>query len=89
MLDAIANTPAVEWFGYLCVVAFSCSFLTKSEVGLLRMQLVGALGWVVYGVWKSAMPVVVANLVVAVLSVFKQVRIARSAGRNEAGSATR
>lgn len=56
MLDAI---------GWLATAVFSTSYLFKQSAILRRIQAAAALIWVAYGLLIHAMPVVVANLIVA------------------------
>jgi hypothetical protein len=54
----------VEYLGWLATAVFVGSYLCKRADALKRVQMVGALMWVVYGVLISATPVVAANLLV-------------------------
>ena len=82
----------VEYLGWLATAVFVGSYLCKGPDALKRVQMIGALMWVVYGLLIRATPVVAANLLVfaaagwalyrAPLSV---VRVPRSA---DDGSAT-
>ena len=51
--------------GWLATAVFASSYAFRRPVILRRIQAVAALLWVIYGVAIDAMPVVVANLVVA------------------------
>jgi hypothetical protein len=55
----------IEWVGWLATAAFATSYLFKEPAALRRVQAFAALLWVAYGLVIHAMPVVVANLVVA------------------------
>ena len=61
----IAGRPAVEALGWLATAAFASSYLLKEPAALRRSQAFAALLWVAYGAIIHALPVVVANLVVA------------------------
>ena len=54
----------VEYLGWLATAVFVGSYLCRGADALKRVQMVGALMWVVYGVLISATPVVAANLLV-------------------------
>ena len=56
MLDAI---------GWTATLIFSASYFFRRPAALRRIQAAAACLWVVYGVAIGALPVVVANLVVA------------------------
>ena len=55
----------IDWVGWLATAAFASSYLFKEPAALRRVQAFAALLWVAYGLIIHAMPVVVANLVVA------------------------
>ena len=61
MLDAI---------GWLATAVFSTSYFFKHSAILRRIQAAAALIWVAYGLLIHAMPVVVANLIVATAAVW-------------------
>lgn len=56
----------VEYLGWLATAVFVASYLCKRADALKRVQMIGALMWVVYGVLIGATPVVAANLLVLV-----------------------
>jgi hypothetical protein len=67
----------VEYLGWLATGVFVASYLCKRAETLKRMQMAGALMWVVYGLLISATPVVAANLLVfgaAGWALFKSAR---------------
>ena len=67
----------VEYLGWLATAVFVGSYLCKRADALKRVQMVGALMWVVYGLLISATPVVAANLLVfgaAGSALFKSTR---------------
>ena len=59
-------TPMVEYLGWLATAVFVGSYLCKRADALKRVQMIGALMWVVYGLLISAAPVVAANVLVLV-----------------------
>jgi hypothetical protein len=57
-----------DWIGWLATSVFACSYLFKQPAALRKVQAGAALLWVVYGSIIHALPVVVANLVVAAVA---------------------
>ena len=55
--------------GWVATAAFAASYLCKSQKNMRRVQALAATLWIIYGVVVGAVPVVVANLVVAVMAV--------------------
>jgi hypothetical protein len=58
------GAPLIEYLGWLATAVFAGSYLCKGSAALKRVQMVGALMWVVYGLLIKATPVVAANLLV-------------------------
>ena len=58
--------PMLSWIGWFATAVFSSSYFFKDSGTLRRIQAVAALVWVAYGLLIHAMPVVVANVIVAV-----------------------
>ena len=58
------GAPMVEYLGWLATAVFVGSYLCKGSDTLKRVQMIGALMWVLYGVLIRATPVVAANLLV-------------------------
>ena len=56
--------PAIEYLGWLATAVFVGSYLCKGQDSLKRVQMAGALIWVIYGLLIQATPVVAANLLV-------------------------
>ena len=57
-------TPAlVESLGWAATAVFVASYFARPSL-LARVQMIGALMWIAYGVLQHALPVVVANLLV-------------------------
>ena len=54
----------IEYLGWAATAVFVASYLCKRSDALKRMQMAGALMWVVYGLLIQATPVVAANLLV-------------------------
>ena len=69
----------VEALGWAATAVFVGSyFFTRAEV-LVRVQMVGAVMWVAYGLLMRAPPVVVANLLVLGAAAWKARQAQRSA----------
>jgi hypothetical protein len=66
-----------EWLGWSATAVFTASYFCKSAGALRRVQMAGALMWVVYGLASHARPVVAANLLVltaAAISIWRPAR---------------
>jgi hypothetical protein len=61
MLDAI---------GWVATAIFSASYFFRQPAALRRIQAGAALLWVVYGLAIGALPVVVANVIVAAAAIY-------------------
>jgi hypothetical protein len=55
--------PVVEYLGWAATAVFVSSYFC-SRAALRRMQMIGAVMWMAYGVLMHAAPVLVANLLV-------------------------
>jgi hypothetical protein len=55
----------LAWIGWVATAVFAGSYLCKDQAALRRVQAAAAVLWVIYGSLIGAMPVVVANLIVA------------------------
>ncbi len=58
-----------EMIGWVATAAFAASYLCKSPQALRRIQALAAGLWILYGVLVGALPVIVANTVVATMAV--------------------
>jgi hypothetical protein len=54
----------LEWLGWFATAVFTASYLCRDAASLRRVQMTGAVLWVVYGLLLPARPVVAANLLV-------------------------
>jgi len=54
-----------DWIGWFATALFVSSYLCKEPVTLRRVQGLAALAWAAYGVVIHALPVIVANVIVA------------------------
>jgi hypothetical protein len=59
----------LDWIGWVATALFASSYFFKQPMALRKVQAVAALLWVVYGLIIHALPVVVANVVVAAVAV--------------------
>lgn len=71
-----------EWIGWVATAAFASSYVSKDPAMLRRIQAGAALLWIAYGIHMRAMPVVVANLIVAAVAIASTLR--REPSRNPA-----
>jgi len=55
----------IDWVGWLATALFVASYFCRQQVTLRRVQGVAALVWMAYGILIHALPVVVANIIVA------------------------
>jgi hypothetical protein len=64
----------IDALGWVATAAFGVSYLTRSPSALRRIQAAAAVLWIIYGVLIGALPVVVANAIVAGLAVLSSFR---------------
>jgi len=62
--------PMLSWIGWVATAVFASSYLCRRQVTLRRVQAAAAVLWVVYGVLIHALPVVVANAIVASVALY-------------------
>ncbi len=60
----------MEWMGWLATVLFAGSYFCKDPIRLRLLQAVAAVVWIAYGLAIGAVPVVVANAIVASLALY-------------------
>ena len=65
-----AAGPWVSWIGWIATAAFGVSYFAKTPKALRIVQACAALLWIAYGFIIHAMPVVVANAIVAGAAVY-------------------
>jgi len=58
-----------DWIGWGATALFASSYFFREPSALRKMQAVAAAAWIAYGIIIQAPPVVVSNLVVAVLAL--------------------
>lgn len=71
-----------EALGWVATVTFVASYLARRAETLVRVQIAGALMWVVYGVLVRSGPVIAANVLVVGAAAWK----ARTPAKAAAGS---
>ena len=69
--------------GWLATAVFASSYLFRQPLMLRRIQAGAALLWVIYGVAIDAVPVVVANLIVAGAALCSSFAQRRMEGRSD------
>jgi hypothetical protein len=74
----------LSWIGWIATAVFSTSYFFKGASTLRWIQAGAALLWVTYGLLIHAMPVVVANVIVASAAVYSSLAAARSQKHTEA-----
>jgi hypothetical protein len=71
----------IEFLGWAATAVFVGSYLCRRAEALKRVQMVGALIWVVYGLLIQAPPVVAANLLVFTAAGWTVLRRPRATGQ--------
>jgi len=59
-----------NWIGWLATAVFASSYFCKRPKTLVSVQAVAALLWIGYGILIRAVPVVAANLIVALMAIY-------------------
>ena len=77
---------ALSWIGWVATAVFASSYFCKRPAMLRRVQAAAAVLWVVYGVLIHALPVVVANTIVASVALFSSFGAGRFRGKPLEGS---
>ena len=66
--------PLTDWVGWLATAVFVLSYRFRDQRTLRWIQAFAAVLWVGYGLARHAMPVVVANLLVAGMALYSSLR---------------
>ena len=78
--------PLTDWVGWLATAVFVLSYRFRDQRTLRWIQALAAVLWVGYGLARHAMPVVVANLLVAGMALYSSRPIKPDLSRvNDAG----
>lgn len=64
----------LDWIGWVATAIFAISYLCKTPAVLRRVQALAALLWIGYGLMIHALPVIVANVVVAGAALYSSFR---------------
>ena len=64
----------LSWIGWLATAVFASSYFCKNPKTLRGIQGLAALLWIGYGLLIRALPIVVANTVVAILALYSAAR---------------
>jgi hypothetical protein len=75
----------IDWVGWMATAVFVGSYRFRDQRTLRWVQAAAAVLWVVYGLARGAMPVVIANLLVAGMAVYSS-RPLKSPIRPESGA---
>jgi len=76
----------LAWIGWVATACFGLSYFCRNAATLRLVQAAAALLWIAYGVLIHALPVVVANAIVAMAALYSALR---SQARSAAGSELR
>ena len=71
----------LDGLGWVATALFATSYFCKTSRAMRRVQALAALLWVGYGVWMNAFPIIVANVIVAALALYsdlKEPRVSRA-----------
>ena len=60
----------IGWIGWIATAVFAVSYFCRRPAAMRRIQALAAILWIGYGIAIKAPPVIVANLVVAILAIF-------------------
>ncbi|HEY1262954.1 MAG TPA: hypothetical protein VGF06_05485 [Terriglobales bacterium] len=72
----------LDWIGWIATVVFATSYLAKEARKLRWIQAFAALLWISYGVAIHALPVIVANCIVAAAAVFSSFQVGRKRAKS-------
>ena len=68
----------VDWLGWAATAVFVSSYFLTGARAIRRVQMLGAIMWMAYGVVMHAAPVFVANVLVLVAAAWTSARSSRS-----------
>ena len=81
--------PLTDWVGWLATAVFVLSYRFRDQRTLRWIQAAAAVLWVGYGLARHAMPVVIANLLVAGMAVYSSRRMRADLSRATGGGRSR
>jgi hypothetical protein len=64
----------LDGLGWVATALFATSYFCKTSRAMRRVQALAALLWVGYGVWMNALPIIVANVIVAALALYSDLK---------------
>jgi hypothetical protein len=70
----------ISMLGWVATCVFSASYFFREASALRKIQAVAACLWIIYGVAMGAVPVVVANLIVAGAALYSSLRPRKALG---------
>lgn len=65
----------LDWIGWIATAVFAVSYFCKGSATLRWVQAAAAVLWIGYGVLIHALPVIVANVIVAAAAVYSSFRV--------------
>ena len=74
----------LDGLGWIATALFASSYFFKTSRAMRRVQALAALLWVGYGFWMKALPIIVANLIVAAVALYfdwKELRVSTADNR--------
>jgi hypothetical protein len=63
-----------DWVGWVATTIFAVSYFVRDPARMRWVQAAAALCWMTYGILLHALPVIVANVIVAGLAVYSSFR---------------
>ncbi|HKN33110.1 MAG TPA: hypothetical protein VJX16_07680 [Terriglobales bacterium] len=75
----------MDWIGWVATVVFAISYLFREPAKLRWIQAIAALLWLGYGLAIHALPVVVANAIVASAAAYSSFQLLREKRRQKLG----
>jgi hypothetical protein len=60
----------VDSIGWIATALFAASYFCRTSGAMRRLQAMAAVLWIGYGVWMNALPIIVANSIVATLALY-------------------
>ncbi len=64
----------LDWIGWIATTLFATAYFYKQPAMLRRIQALAAVLWIGYGILIHALPVVVANVIVAAVAIYSSFR---------------
>jgi len=80
---------SVTVLGWLATGAFTASYLFRKPATLRKVQACAACLWILYGIAIGAMPVIIANVIVAAAALYSSLRGQRNGTDQQALDADR